>query len=117
MRWIYLVAGLICVGLGIAGTILPVMPGVLFFIIAAVCFARSNPVWEARIMNHPKIGPPVRAFRERGVIAPAGKFAAVTGMALGSVAGWFLIHHTIWRYAPAALCLVCAAYVLTRPSR
>lgn len=116
MRWIYLVAGLGCVGLGIAGTILPVMPGVVFFILAAVCFARSNPAWEARIMEHPRIGPPVRAFRERGVIAPAGKIAAVTGMAIGSVTGWFLIH-SAWRYAPAAICLVCAAYVLTRPSR
>ena len=117
MRLIYLLAGMLCLGLGIVGTILPGIPGVLFFIIAAVCFARSNPVWEAKIMEHPKIGPPVRAFRERGVIAPAGKFAAVTGMAVGSTASWFLIHHNIWRYAPAVICVFCAVYVLTRPSR
>ena len=116
MRLFYMLAGLVCVGLGIAGIFLPVMPSTVFFLGAAVLFARSNPAWEAKIMNHPKIGPPIRAFRERGVIAPAAKIAAVTAMAVSSVVSWFLLQGA-WRYAPATVCALCAAFILTRPSR
>jgi uncharacterized protein len=116
MRIVYLMAGLLFTALGIAGVVLPVMPGVVFFILAAVCFARSNPVWEARIMEHPQIGPPVRAFRERGVIAPIAKLSAVAAMTLSSVAALLLIDGP-WRYAPGVICALCAAYVLSRPSR
>ena len=115
MRWLYMLAGLFCVGLGIVGIFLPVMPSTVFFIIAAVCFARSNPAWEARIMNHPKIGPPIRAFRERGAIGIRAKIAAVTAMTISSVVS-FLLMQGPWRYAPAAVCALCAVFILSRPS-
>ena len=111
-----MLGGLLCVGLGIAGMFLPVMPSTVFFIIAAVCFARSNPAWEARIMNHPKIGPPIRAFRERGAIGVKAKVAAVTAMTISSVVS-FLVISGPWRYAPAAVCAACAAFILSRPSQ
>lgn len=110
-----MLAGLFFVGLGIIGAFLPVMPSTVFFIIAAVFFARSNPAWEAKIMNHPKIGPPIRAFRERGAIAKSAKIAAVTAMAISSVVSAFLLHG-YWRFVPGAVCALCAMFILTRPS-
>lgn len=115
MRILFMLAGLVCVGLGIAGVFLPVMPSTVFFIIAAVLFARSNPAWEARIMNHPKIGPPIRAFRERGAIGPRAKIAAVTAMTISSVVSFFLLKG-VWAYVPGAVCALCALFILTRPS-
>ncbi len=116
MRMLLMLAGLLCVGLGIAGMFLPVMPSTVFFIIAAVLFARSNPVWEAKIMNHPKIGPPIRAFRERGAIGPKAKVAAVTAMTISSIVS-FLLLKGAWAYAPGAVCALCALFILTRPSQ
>jgi uncharacterized membrane protein YbaN (DUF454 family) len=110
-----MLAGLFFVGLGIIGIFLPVMPSTVFFIIAAIFFARSNPKWEARIMNHPKIGPPIRVFRERGAIAKSAKIAAVTAMTISSVISAFLLHGW-WRFAPAGVCVLCAVFILTRPS-
>lgn len=110
------ILGLFFVALGIVGMFLPVMPTTVFWIIAAVIFARSNPEWEQRIMAHPKFGPPIRAFRERGVIGPKAKLAAATGMAVSSVIG-FVTLRGAWAFLPAGVCLVCAVYVLTRPSR
>ncbi len=110
-----MLAGLFFVGLGIIGIFLPVMPSTVFFIIAAVVFARSNPKWEARVMNHPKIGPPIRAFRERGAITRSAKIAAVTAMTISSVISAFLLHGW-WRFAPAGVCVLCAVFILTRPS-
>lgn len=116
MRYLYLAGGLVCVGLGLAGMFLPVMPTVVFFLIAAILFARSHPEWERRIMEHETLGPPIRAFRERGAIGPTAKVSAVGAMAVSSVATWFLLDGWV-RWAPAAVCGVCALYILTRPSR
>lgn len=112
---VFMLAGLLCVGLGVVGMFLPVMPSTVFFIIAAIFFARSNPIWEAKIMNHPKIGPPIRRFRERGAIAKSAKIAAVTAMTISSVISAFLLHGW-WRLAPACVCALCAIFILTRPS-
>ncbi len=115
MRWVLNLLGLLLVGIGIVGIFLPVLPTTIFFIIAAVIFARSNPEWEARIMNHPKYGPPIRAFRERGIIGPRAKSAAIIGMALSSVIGFVTLSGG-WAYLPAGICALCAIYVLSRPS-
>ncbi|MBP2158102.1 uncharacterized membrane protein YbaN (DUF454 family) [Asticcacaulis solisilvae] len=115
MRIILMLAGLLCVGLGIVGMFVPVMPTVVFFLIAAICFAKSNPAWEARIMNHPKLGPPIKAFRERGVIGRRAKIAAVSAMAVSSVVSFFLLRG-VWAYVPGAVCALCAIFILTRPS-
>lgn len=116
MRIVLNLLGLFFVALGIVGAFLPVMPTTIFLIIAAIIFARSNPEWEARIMSHPRYGPPIRDFRTRGIIGPKAKFFAVSGMTVSSLISYFLIDG-YWRYAPAIVCGLCAVYVLSRPSR
>ncbi|MFT3997825.1 MAG: YbaN family protein [Asticcacaulis sp.] len=116
MRVVLNLLGLFFVALGVIGMFLPVMPTTVFWIIAAVIFARSNPEWERRIMEHPKFGPPIRAFRERGVIGPKAKLAATCGMAVSSVIG-FVTLRGAWAFVPAGVCLLCAIYVLSRPSQ
>ncbi len=110
-----MLAGLFFVALGVIGAFLPVMPSVVFFLIAAILFARSNPAWEKRIMEHPSLGPPIRAFRERGVISPAAKMSAVGAMAVSSVVSFFLLRGAM-AFVPGAVCAVCAAWILSRPS-
>lgn len=116
MRYLYLAAGLFFVGLGIIGMFLPVMPTVVFFLLAAILFARSNPEWERRIMEHETLGPPIRAYRERGVIRPWAKASAVGAMAVSSIGAIILLDGWV-AWAPAAICSLCALFILTRPSR
>lgn len=120
MRMVLNIIGLILVAIGVIGIFVPVLPTTVFLIIAAVIFARSNPAWEARIMAHPRYGPPIRAFRERGVIGPKSKTAAILGMSLSSVIGYFTLRGSaggVWAFVPGAVCAVCALYVLSRPSK
>ena len=42
MKYLYLVLGLICLGMGGAGTILPLIPTTPFVLLAAVCFGKSS---------------------------------------------------------------------------
>jgi uncharacterized membrane protein YbaN (DUF454 family) len=92
-RHLYLAGGVIAVGLGTLGVFLPVLPTVPFLLLATFCFARSNPVWEQRLLDHPRYGPPLRQWRERRAISRKGKQGALIAMAAGVfltavTAGW-----------------------------
>jgi uncharacterized membrane protein YbaN (DUF454 family) len=56
-------AGLVAVGLGGIGIVVPGLPTTVFFIVAASCFARSSPRFEAWVLGLPRIGPMVRDHR------------------------------------------------------
>lgn len=116
VRGVWLVLGVFCVGLGIIGAFLPVMPTTIFLIMAAGCFARSSPRLEKRLLEHPRFGPTLRAWRAEGAISRSGKIAACGGIALGF--GLFLFGARPGWGLGAGVAIVmgsCAAYVLSRP--
>lgn len=51
-----LILGFLCVFLGIAGVLLPVMPGVVFFVLAAYFFSFSSETMHKLIYKIPYIG-------------------------------------------------------------
>lgn len=113
-RPLWLGGGLLAVGLGILGIVLPLLPTVPFFLLATFCFARSNPAWEQRLLDHPRYGPPLRQWRERRAISRKAKLAALTAMAAtialsAAFAGW------PWVLAPVLACTASGAWIWTRP--
>ncbi|RYG85184.1 DUF454 domain-containing protein [bacterium] len=50
LRGGYLALGLLCVGLGLVGAVLPLMPSTVFFIVALWAFKRSSPSLEAWLL-------------------------------------------------------------------
>src|SRR5687768_18407023 len=55
--------GLLSVGIGGVGVVVPGLPTTVFFIVAAACFSRSSPRFEQLVLNLPKIGGTVRDYR------------------------------------------------------
>lgn len=113
-RRLWLSAGFVCVGLGWLGLILPMMPGVVFFIMAAFCFARSSPVMEQRLLDHPHIGPHLISWRERRAISRKGKRAAVITMTIAGIATALLVGFPTAWWSIGSMSLV-AIWLWTRP--
>src|SRR5829696_4956482 len=73
--------GWLFLGVGIAGLVLPLLPGTVFLILSAACFARSSPRFEAWLLHHPRLGSPVRRWRETGAIPRYAKALACLSLA------------------------------------
>lgn len=56
VRFIFLAAGTILVGIGILGMFLPILPTTVFFILAAWCFARSSQKFHYWLHNNRYFG-------------------------------------------------------------
>jgi len=86
MRRIYLALGCGFVMLGIIGAIVPVMPTTIFLILALACFSRASPRLEQRLLDHPRHGKTLRAWRDHRIVSRRGKLFASGGMLLGMIA-------------------------------
>lgn len=110
---LWMSAGLIAFAVGTIGILLPILPTVPFYLLAAFCFSRSNPVWEQRLLDHPHWGPPIRNWRERRAIGRTAKLAAITGMT-GSVfiTGYFV--GPLFALVPLTVLLTVGPWIWTR---
>ncbi len=62
-RFIWITVGLMFVGLGSVGVVVPGLPSTVFFLVAAWCFARSSERLERWLLDLPGVGPLVRDAR------------------------------------------------------
>ncbi|OBX19572.1 hypothetical protein A9995_07450 [Erythrobacter sp. QSSC1-22B] len=113
MRLFYRIAGLLCVALAVVGAVLPLMPTVPFLLLAVYLFARSNPEWEKRILDHPHWGPQVRDWRERRAIGRRAKTLAICAMATGAVFTYFTLGAP-WYYVSIAVLAIVGGWIATR---
>lgn len=58
----YLTLGFVCVALGFAGVVLPLLPTTPFLLLAAAAFLKSSPRWHRWLLQHRTFGPYLRNF-------------------------------------------------------
>lgn len=114
-RFLLFCAAWVLLGLGIVGVFLPLVPGTLFLILSAACFTRSSPRFEAWLLTHPTLGPPVRQWRATGAIPRHVKWIACLSFGLSWGLIWFSDAPPVSLAASLALFLSVAAYIVTRP--
>jgi len=99
-------AGLACVGLGTAGAVLPVLPTTPFLLLAAWCFARSNPELGRRLLAKP-IFRPYRTYLDGSRPIPA----RARWLTIALV--WVVVGASAWALSSAWLTVVLIAAALT----
>ena len=104
-RRILVYAGLACVGLGSAGAVLPVLPTTPFLLLAAWCFARSNPELGKRLLAKP-IFKPYRPYLDGSRPIPA------RARWLTIVIVWTVVGASAWALSSTWLTVVLVAAAL-----
>ena len=87
MKALLVACGALCVGLGILGIFLPLVPTTVFLLLAAACFARSSERFHRRLVGHPLLGPYIaqgRGMTRRQKITAI----AVLWLSLGATMYW-----------------------------
>jgi uncharacterized membrane protein YbaN (DUF454 family) len=112
-RPIWLTAGILSFAMGTIGIVLPILPTVPFYLLAAVCFARSHPEWERRLLDHPHWGPPIRRWRERRAISRKAKLSAIGAMSAGVLFTGFTVGYP-WVLISVGVLAICGPWIWTR---
>lgn len=90
MRIVFTILGLLSLGLGMIGVILPLLPTVPFILLAAFFFAHSSKKMHNYLIYHNFFGPMIRNWQRNGSIHPRAKIAATL-----SITAVFLISFAI----------------------
>jgi uncharacterized protein len=114
-RILYAGAGFLFLGIGIAGYVVPVLPGTVFILVSVWFFFKSNARMYHWVLNHPRFGPTVRAYRAGYGIPRRIKILAVTLMWLSiTLSAVFALDSMAVRGILVALGIIGTLFILTR---
>ena len=114
-RALWIIGGGILLVLGAIGIFLPLLPTTPFWIAAVACFSRSSPRLEAWILNHPRFGTSVRAYRDHGVIPRKAKRAALIAILISALVTAVAVEPLTVQLIAGSVLLLVACFIATRP--
>jgi uncharacterized protein len=96
------VVGVVCVGLGVLGAVLPLLPATPFLLLASACFVRGSERLNRRLMENKYLGPYITNIKERRGLPLRAKVYTLLLL-------WPSILFSAYRLNSLALFLVLAA--------
>lgn len=106
---IWVGAGFLCVALGILGLLLPLMPGLVFFILASFCFAKGSRRFLKALLSNPQIGPQIMDWkRGKGMLFKTKVIAIILVLVSMGCSALFLVK-LVW----VKWCIACCAVIVT----
>lgn len=91
-RWLLAGAGVLAVGLGALGAVLPGLPTTIFLLIASYCFARSCPWLEQRLLRNRLFAPYMAWVDGRERMSARAKLATIATIWVAVSVSLALLH-------------------------
>lgn len=106
---LYWLLGWLCVGLGILGVFLPLMPTTVFLLIAAWAFSRSSPRWHSWLREHRHFGHMIRSWEEHHAMPRRAKRIAWLTLGLSYLFTASLLGPFSWGAIIGGICIAGVA--------
>lgn len=107
--------GTVSVSIGFINVFIPLMPTTVFLIIGIWAWGKGAPELKAKLLQHPKYGPPLRDWENGGRISRRGKRMAAWGMAASFVISALIIGTKPATALVGACLLAVALWLWKRP--
>ncbi|PZC41814.1 MAG: hypothetical protein DK302_001778 [Chloroflexi bacterium] len=116
-KYLLHVLGFMLLALGIAGYILPGLPGTIFLILAATCFVKSNKKMYDWITNHRVFGKVVKDYLDTGKMPLKAKFLSIAFMwVFTTISVIWSPYGIIFIIAVVIISAIGTLFILTRPT-
>ena len=116
LRALLLVTGTCCVGLGILGVFLPVLPTTPFLLLAAGCYARSSERLHKRLLISPILGSLIQDWQTNRSIPRRSRTTAIVLIVLSfSYSIGFVITNLYGQLAMLAIGMGVVLFLLRLP--
>ena len=102
--------GFIFIGVGIIGYITPMMPGLVFFLIATFCFAKGSRKFLRMLIGNKYVGQQILDFRKGRGMTVKTKIIAITMMLVSMFISAFYMVKIVW--VKWAICLTAILVVI-----
>ncbi len=115
MRTTYLLLGHLSLAAGFVGIFVPLLPTTPFILLAAVCYSRGSDKFHTWLNSHPRFGPLIQAWSERGAIGVRAKVLASVTIAASIAFSVVKLSHP-WSMVALFIGLAVLTFILSRPT-
>ncbi len=106
----WLIMGFIFVGVGIIGYLTPMMPGLVFFLMATYCFAKGSRKFLRMLISNKVVGQQILDFKRGKGMTVKTKIIAITTMLVSMFISAFFLVKIYW--VKWAICITAAFVVV-----
>jgi uncharacterized membrane protein YbaN (DUF454 family) len=118
IKSLWVAAGFVFTGIGIIGMITPLMPGLVFFIIASYCFAKGSRRFLRMLIGNPYIGPRILDFKRGKGMTRSTKISALGVLWIGVIISAFFLVDKEWvKYVILATGLAVTLIILKQKTK
>lgn len=114
---LFVALGWLCIGLGVLGAMLPVLPTTPFILLAGYLFARSSPRFHRWILGHRLFGPMIRDWRSGLGLTVRTKVIAVSAIVLSISLSIYLVPLWWVRALLVVVAFCVSTYLIRLPTR
>ena len=114
MRFVWIATGTIFLVIGIAGVILPMLPGTVFLLIASACYLRGSKRLHTWLNTHPVLGHHIRVMTGEEPMPRRTKVTAIAAMWIAVTISIFTSRILPMQIGIAALAVFGTWFILAR---
>lgn len=96
VRIAFQVAGHLCLALGVLGFILPLVPGTVFLLGAAACYAKGSQHFHDWLLRNKWFGPPIKDWQKHKAMTVQSKVFAIGTLLVGVGISVVFVAKPLW---------------------